>query len=72
MLKELYFVPEIMERYRCKSKDTARRYMRQMGAKGSPLFVTEEMINSWEMSKRAPLPEVRRRPVGSAMKIPRR
>lgn len=52
MLKTLYFVDDIMKRYRCKSKDTARRYMRQMGALGSPLFVTEEMINAWEEGKR--------------------
>ena len=52
MLKQLYFVPDIMERYKCRSKDTARRYMRQMGALGSPLFVTEDMISAWEESKR--------------------
>ena len=51
-LRKIYFVEDIMERYRCRSKDTARRYMRQMGANGTPLFVTEEMINAWEDSKK--------------------
>lgn len=57
MLKDLYFVDDIVERYHCGSKDTARRYMRQMGAKGTPLFVTEEMINDWEESKSNPTPK---------------
>lgn len=52
MLRTLYFVDDIMARYRCRSKDTARRYMREMGASGSPLFVTEEMITAWENRKR--------------------
>ena len=52
MLRTLYFVDDIMARYRCLSKDTARRYMREMGASGSPLFVTEEMIAAWENRKR--------------------
>lgn len=51
-LKTLYFVDDIMKRYRCRSKDTARRYMRQMGAAGSPLFVTEEMINEFDYRHR--------------------
>lgn len=69
MLRTLYFVEDIMERYRCRSKDTARRYMRQMGATGKPLFVTEDMIDAWERGKQRP--EVRiRRP--REMKIPGR
>ena len=76
MLDALYFVPDIMDRYRCGSKDTARRYMREMGAKGSPLFVTEDMIRVWERSKRkaeeaGPSVGIHKAiPVG--MKIPRR
>lgn len=78
-LRKLYFVDDIVERYRCGSKDTARRYMRQMGAKGCPLFVTEEMITEWEDSKRkkeeeAPIPQKRkrRRPLPKEMVIPGR
>ena len=71
MLKALYFVADIKERYRCRSDDTARRYMRQMGATGSPLFVTEDMIDAWEASKRTPLP-VKRTATPMGMKIPRR
>ena len=71
MLKELFFVPDIMDRYHCRSKDTARRYMRQMGATGSPLFVTEDMIEAWEMSKRRPVP-VGPAAIPVGMKIPRR
>lgn len=78
-LRTLFFVDDIMERYRCGSKDTARRYMRQMGAKGCPLFVTEEMITAWEDSKRekeeeAPIPQKRRRrrPLPKEMVIPGR
>ena len=51
-LRKLYFVADIKERYHCGSDETARRYMRQMGAKGAPMFVTEEMISEWEDSKR--------------------
>lgn len=68
MLDRLYFVPDIVDRYHCGSADTARRYMRQMGATGTPLFVTEDMIREWELSKRKPIPS--RTTVG--MKIPRR
>lgn len=70
MLKTLYFVEDIMARYRCRSKDTARRYMRQMGAMGTPLFVTEDMISSWEESKRRPETKIRHR--RGEMKIPGR
>lgn len=52
MLDKLYFTEDVMERYRCRSKDTARRYMHQMGAKGTPLFVTEDMMADWEAGKR--------------------
>jgi len=72
MLRQLYFVADIMDRYRCRSKDTARRYMKQMGATGSPLFVTEDMINQWELSKRKPCWSGRARPVPAGMTIPRR
>lgn len=81
MLKQLYFVPDIMTRYHCRSEETARRYMRDMGAKGRPLFVTEEMISAWEDSKRKPIQDavvrdcsglVRFRPTPAGMKIPRR
>ena len=71
-LKTLYFVDDIMQRYRCRSKDTARRYMRQMGAMGSPLFVTEDMISSWEESKRKPEVRKKIRRVSGEMIIPRR
>ena len=78
-LRQLYFVDDILERYHCGSKDTARRYMRQMGAKGCPLFVTEEMITDWEDSKRekeeeVPIPQKRRRrrPLPKEMVIPGR
>lgn len=47
-LKTLFFIEDIMARYHCKSKDTARRYMHQMGADGYPLYVTEEMINAFD------------------------
>ena len=40
MLRQLYFVPDIMERYRCRSKDTARRYMREVG-----VVKTETMLD---------------------------
>lgn len=53
MLRTLYFTEDIMKRYRCRSKDTARRYMREMGAHGAPLFVTEEMVTAWENRKRS-------------------
>ena len=72
MLKELYFVPDIMERYRCKTPETARRYMREMGAKGCPLFVTEDMIRDWELTKRIPIPPRGPVVVSAGMKIPRR
>lgn len=71
MLRQLYFVEDIMERYRCRSKDTARRYMHQMGAKGSPLFVTEQMINAWEDSKGPQIKALRVKKT-EIMKIPRR
>lgn len=78
-LRTLFFVDDIVERYHCGSKDTARRYMRQMGASGAPLFVTEEMINNWEDSKRKKEPEPkqckkqkRRRPLPKEMVIPGR
>lgn len=54
MLRKLFFVEDIMERYNCRTKDTARRYMRQMGASGHPLMVTEDMINAWEDRKMTP------------------
>ena len=72
MLKQLYFVKDIMARYRCRSEDTARRYMRQMGATGSPLFVTEDMIDQWELTKRKPCWTGKAIPVPTGMKIPRR
>ena len=72
MLKQLYFVPEIMARYRCRSEDTARRYMRQMGAKGRPLFVTEDMIDRWELERRKPCWTGTARPIPEGLKIPRR
>lgn len=70
MLDQLFFVPDIMARYHCRSKDTARRYMRQMGATGSPLFVTENMIRTWELSKRKPVNRPAAIPEG--LMIPRR
>ena len=72
MLKKLYFVPDIRARYNCRSDDTARRYMREMGASGKPFFVTEEMIDAWEASKRKPCWTGRAMPVPDGMKIPRR
>ena len=78
MLKRLYFVPDIMDRYRCRSKDTARRYMRQMGAKGTPLCVTEDMIEAFDQSHRRPVHIAKpswsgkARAVPDGMKIPRR
>ena len=77
-LEQLYFVSDIMERYQCGSVDTARRYMRQMGAKGAPLFVKEDQILAWEdehTTGRKPKPKTRKQnveyPVGE-MIIPRR
>ena len=77
MLQEIYRAEDIKERYQCGSLDTARRYMRQMGAKGAPLFVTEDMIEAWEMTKRQPIsePKKKRQLRGTfpeVMKIPRR
>ena len=60
-----------MARYHCGSIDTARRYMRQMGATGKPLFVTEEMIKNWELARRKPVVVPKQRLPGE-MKIPRR
>lgn len=78
-LRTLFFVDDIVERYHCGSKDTARRYMRQMGANGCPLFVTEEMITEWEDSKRKkerdvsiPCKSKHRRPLPKEMVIPGR
>ena len=70
MLETLYFTEDIKSRYRLKTDDTARRYMRQMGAKGSPLFVTERMISQWEATKRT-VPAVGNL-IPAVMKIPRR
>ena len=50
-LRKLYFVADIAARYG-KSEETARRYMRAMGATGAPLFVTEDMITDWESEHR--------------------
>ena len=72
MLRQLYFVADIMKRYKCRSEDTARRYMREMGAKGRPMFVTEDMINQWELTKRKPCWSGQARPIPAGMKIPRR
>lgn len=72
MLRQLYFVPDIMARYHFRSKETARRYMREMGATGHPLFVTEEMINKWELTKQRPCWSGPVRLVPAGLKIPRR
>jgi len=70
MLSKLFFIPDIMERYHLKTEVTARRHMKAMGASGSPFFVTEEMIEAWERTKRKPVPT---RPAAlGEMKIPRR
>ena len=72
MLRDIYFVQDIQKRYRFRSKDTARRCMHEMGASGRPLFVTDEMINQWELTKRKPCWTGTARPVPEGMKIPRR
>ena len=53
MLDKLYFVSDIMERYRC-SAPTARRYMNQMEHTKRPLTVTEQAIADWEEAQRKP------------------
>ena len=70
MLNPIYSVADIMQRYH-KSNSTARRYMHEMGAKGCPRFVTEEMIIGWERTKRVPVP-TRPAVFPGEMKIPRR
>lgn len=74
MLKAVYRAEDIKNRYGCGSIDTARRYMRQMGAKGAPLFVTDDMIEAWELTKRQPIDSRKtvRRTIPTEMKIPRR
>ncbi len=54
-LKTLFFVKDIMERYHLASETTARRYMKEMGAKGRPMFVFEESITAWEEAKVKPV-----------------
>ena len=80
MLRELFFVEDIMKRYRIVTECTARRYMREMGGSGKPLFVTEEMIYAWE-DKRMKQPEEPKRkarkapmlvPASGELIIPRR
>ena len=68
MLRTLYFTEDIMTRYRIATPCTARRYMREMGGSGKPLFVTEEMINAWE-DRRMKQPE---EPKRKARKAPAR
>lgn len=51
MLKQLYFLEDIMERYHYKDKKAARRIMAQMGATGKPAFVYEENMIAWEQSR---------------------
>ena len=46
-LRKPYFLPDIMDRYKCKEK-TGRKIMREMGAMGRRLFVFEENIAAWE------------------------
>lgn len=73
-LDRLYFVDDIAKRYG-KSNDTARRYMRDMGAKGAPLFVTEDMINDWEGKHRKQPRAAKRKwvtPPPGKMEIPRK
>ena len=78
MLQKLYFVEDIMERYKVKDPKTARKYMREMGAQpGKPFFVTEAMITVYERMKTTPQepvkkgksPKIRRAPRTDELKL---
>lgn len=51
MLHQVYTVQDIMNRYKIKTRDTAIKYMKEMGAVGKPYFVTERQIENWERTK---------------------
>ena len=50
MVKRLLTVKEVAERYQCSEK-TARRYMRRMEHMESPLRVTEQAVEAWELER---------------------
>ena len=72
MLRTVFFIQDIKSRYRIRSDNTARKYMHEMGATGNPLFVTEDMVLDWELSKRKPCWTGKTIPVPEGLKIPRR
>lgn len=50
-MERLYFVQDIMERYRYKDPRSAKKIMQQMGAQGKPMYVRESQIEEFDRMK---------------------
>lgn len=50
-MERLYFVSDIMERYRYKDPRSAKKIMKQMGAQGKPMYVRESQIEEFDQMK---------------------